>query len=157
MEYILMIWNLPFEKISLHQMNLLKVVGHMIHNAITRSDVYYEAISDKRYLPETKILNERAFEETINTSLEISKRNYGEWVLICIESAGSVGALQKNEKELRYYNEVLTKNLRDTDRVGVGKDDRIYILLANSNAQEADIVIRRFASQGIVCSLKESV
>ena len=157
LEYILMIWNLPFEKISLHQMNLLKVVGHMIHNAITRSDVYYEAISDKRYLPETKILNERAFEETINTSLEISKRNYGEWVLICIESAGSVGALQKNEKELRYYNEVLTKNLRETDRVGVGKDDRIYILLANSNAQEADIVIRRFASQGIVCSLKESV
>ena len=89
--------------------------------------------------------------------MEISKRNYGEWVRICIESARSVGALQKNEKELRYYNEVLTKNLRETDRVGVGKDDRIYILLANSNAQEADIVIRRFASQGIVCSLKESV
>lgn len=115
LEYILMIWNLPFEKISLHQMNLLKVVGHMIHNAITRSDVYYEAISDKRYLPETKILNERAFEETINTSLEISKRNYGEWVLICIESAGSVGALQKNEKELRYYKYLLKISERQTE------------------------------------------
>lgn len=157
LEYILMIWNLPFEKISLHQMNLLKVIGYMIQNSITRSDVYYEAIRDKRYLPETKILNESAFEETINTSMEISRRRYGESVLICIESAGPADELQKNEKELRYYNEVLTRNLRETDVVGVGKDNRIYILLSNSNAQEADVVIRRFASLGIVCSLKESV
>ena len=52
---------------------------------------------------------------------------------------------------------MLTRNLRETDVVGVGKDNRIYILLSNSNAQEADVVIRRFASLGIVCSLKESV
>ena len=58
-----MVWNLPFEKISLHQMNLLKVVGYMVQNAITRSDVYMEALSDKRYLPETSILNEEAFEK----------------------------------------------------------------------------------------------
>lgn len=157
LEYILMVWNLPFEKISLHQMNLLKVVGYMVQNAITRSDIYLEAISDKRYLPKTGILNKEAFEESIRTSREISMHDYAESTLICIRSAGPVEILQKNEKELQRYNELLLRNLRETDSVGVGEDGYIYILLANSNAQEADIVIRRFASQGIVCSLKESM
>lgn len=157
LEYILMVWNLPFEKISLHQMNLLKVVGYMVQNAITRSDVYMEALSDKRYLPETSILNEEAFEEEVKMSMEISKHDYAESALICIQSAGTVDVLQKNEKELKHYNEILLKNLRETDSIGVGKDGYIYILLANSNAQEAHIVIHRFASQGVVCSLKESM
>ena len=89
--------------------------------------------------------------------MEISKHDYAESALICIQSAGTVDVLQKNEKELKHYNEILLKNLRETDSIGVGKDGYIYILLANSNAQEAHIVIRRFASQGVVCSLKESM
>lgn len=157
LEYILMVWNLSFEKISLHQMDLLKVVGNMVQNAITRSDIYLEAISDKRYLPETNILTEQAFEETIRTSEEIGKREYGESTLICIQSAGPVELLKKNEGELLHYDEILQKNLRETDSVGVGKDGYIYILLTNSNAQEAHIVIRRFASQGVICSVKESM
>lgn len=157
LEYILMVWNLPFEKISLHQMDLLKVVGNMVQNAITRSDTYLEAISDKRYLPDTSILTEQAFEETVRTSEEISKREYGESTLICIQSAGPAELLQRNEKELLHYDEILQKNLRETDSVGVGKDGYIYILLTNSNAQEAHIVIRRFASQGVICSVKESI
>lgn len=155
--YILMVWNLPFERISLHQMDLLKVVGNMVQNAITRSDLYLEAISDRRYLPGTVILTREAFEEALRASEEISRREYGESALLCIRSAGPVEMLLKNEKELLHYDGVFRHNLRETDSVGVGEDGYIYILLANSNAQEADVVIRRFASQGVVCSVKESM
>lgn len=157
LEYIIMVWNLSFEKISLHQMDLLKVVGNMVQNAITRSDVYLEAISDKRYLNGTDILTEEAFEETVRMSEEISKRDYGESTLICIQSAGPVELLQQNENELQRYSDIIHHSLRETDAVGVGKDGYIYILLTNSNAQEANIVTRRFATQGIVCSVKESM
>lgn len=157
LEYILMVWSLPFEKISLHQMNLLKVVGYMTQNAIARSDVYLNAISDKRYLPGTNILNREAFAAEIRTGQEIRKREYGVATLICLQSAGPVEVLQKNERELNHYNELLLKNLRETDRVGVGEDGYLYILLANSDPQEATVVIRRFSSQGVVCNLKESV
>lgn len=157
LEYILMAWNLPFEKISLHQMNLLKVIGYMVHNAITRSDVYLEAISDKRYLPGTGILNEEAFEEEMETSREISRHEYGESAIICVDSAGPIETLREDGEKLQRMSELLMKNLRETDCVGVGRDGYIYVLLANSNAQEAGIVIRRFESQGITCRLKESM
>ena len=60
-------------------------------------------------------------------------------------------------QKLKHYNEILLRNLRETDTFGVGNDGYLYILLANSNKQEANIVIRRFAAQGLVCSLKESM
>ncbi len=157
LEYILLVWELPFEKISLHQMNLLKVVGYMIQNAITRAAGYLDAVGDRRYLPETSILNAEAFAKERETSMEISKRDYADNALIRVESAGKADSLMENEQELLRYNALLLKNLRETDRFGVGEDGYLYILLSNSNAQEADIVIRRFAAQGVVCSLKASV
>ncbi len=157
LEYIIMVWNLPYEKMSLHQMNLLKVVGYMIQNAITRADTYLDAVRDKRYLGDTNILNTEAFEKVVKTSTEIRRRDYAESVLLWVQSAGDAETLQKDENELQRYNNILSKNVRETDSFGVGKDGHIYVLLANSNAEEADIVIRRFASQGVVCSLKESM
>ena len=157
LEYILMVWNLSFERISLHQMNLLKVVGYMVQNAITRSDTYLEALHDKRYLPDTRILNETSFAEMVEQSREVRDMDYAESSLVCIESAGRVEELRKNEDVLLHYNNILLRTVRDTDCFGVGKDGYIYVLLSNSNEQEAGIVIRRFAAQGITCSLKESM
>lgn len=157
MEYILMVWNLPFEKISLHQMNLLKVVGNMVQNAITRSDTYLEAVNEKRHIAGTEILNKEAFAQAVKTSEEISRRDYAETSLICLQSAGPVETFMEDVQKLKHYNEILLRNLRETDTFGVGNDGYLYILLANSNKQEANIVIRRFAAQGLVCSLKESM
>lgn len=157
LEYILMIWNLPFEKISLHQMNLFKVVGYMVQNAVTRSSVYLEALSDKRYIPDTEILNREAFANILEASRETGKREYAESSLLWVESAGNVDALRDNTEELNRYNTVLLKNLRETDQIGEGADGFLYVLLANSNEQEAAIVIQRLSAQGIRCCLKESM
>lgn len=157
LEYILMLWRLPFERISLHQINLLKVVGNMIRNAIVRTDLYIEAVHDKRYIPDTGLLNEDAFEKAIKTSEEISKRNYAESALLCLDSAGTLEELQKNPRMLKQCNEILQENLRETDAFGVGKDGYLYILLTNTSWQEADVVIRRFERQGLKCRLKERI
>lgn len=157
LEYILMVWNLPFEKVSLHQMNLLKVIGNMVQNTITRSDMYLDALSDKRYLPGTDILTRDAFAEEVKTRQEISRRAYGESSLIRVQSAGPVEKLEENKGELERYNGILSKSLRETDSFGVGEDGYLYILLTNSNGAEAETVIRRFAAQGVICNLKESV
>ena len=157
LEYILMVWNLPLEKMSLHQMNLLKVIGNMVQNTITRSDMYLDALSDKRYLPGTDILTRDAFAEEVETSREISRRAYGESALICVRSAGRAEELQKNGEELERYDGILSRNLRETDSFGVGEDGYIYILLTNSNQEEAGTVIRRLASKGVICSVKEGM
>lgn len=145
LEYILMVWNLSFEKVSLHQMNLLKVIGNMVQNTITRSDMYLDALSDKRYLPGTDILTRDAFAEEVKTRQEISRRAYGESSLIRVQSAGPVEKLEEKKGELERYSGILSKSLRETDSFGVGEDGYLYILLTNSNGVEAETVIRRFA------------
>lgn len=156
-EYILMVWGLPFEKMSLHQLNLLKVLGNMIQNAIVRSDTFLEAVSEKRYLSGTDILNKEAFLESLEMSREISEKEYGVSTLLCVQSAGPVDKLLEASDQLNHYDNILEKGLRETDVVGIGEDGYLYILLSNSNEKEAQIVIERFARQGIVCSLEESI
>lgn len=156
-KYILMLWNLPFEKMSLHQMNLFKVLGKMIQNAIVRSDQFMEATAEKRYFPSTKILNKEAFEEQIQMYREISSREYAMSTLICVRTPGSINKLYNSPNKLKSYENVLTRGVRETDIIGVGENGYIHILLTNSNEQESQIVIRRFAEQGIVCSLEESI
>lgn len=156
-EYILMIWGLPLEKMSLHQMNLLKVIGNMVQNAITRSDRYLQALSDKRYIGDTDILNQDAFENVIQTSREACSREYAEYVLLSISSLGPAAELQEKQEDLLYYNQILVNSVRETDTIGIGEDGFLEILLANSNRKEAEIVIQRLANKGIECSLKESM
>lgn len=156
-KYILMLWNLPFEKMSLHQMNLFKVLGKMIQNTIVRSDQFMEAIAEKRYVSSTNILNKEAFEEQIQTYREISSREYAMSTLICVRTPGSIDKLYNSPNKLKSYENVLTRGVRETDIIGVGANGYIHILLTNSNEQESQIVIRRFAEQGIVCSLEESI
>lgn len=153
LEYIVMVWNLSFEKMSLHQMNLLKVVGNMIQNAIARSDVYLEALSEKRYVNNTAILNEEAFSERLQTDKELSDKDYAKSTLLCVQSAGPAQELLQDTDELEDLSDTLVKNLRETDTVGIGEDGYFYILLSNSSDQDAQIVIRRFADHGIQCSL----
>ena len=127
------------------------------YSPITRSDMYLDALSDKRYLPGTDILTRDAFAEEVKTRQEISRRAYGESSLIRVQSAGPVEKLEEKKGELERYSGILSKSLRETDSFGVGEDGYLYILLTNSNGVEAETVIRRFAAQGVICNLKESV
>lgn len=153
LEYLLMVWNLPFEKMALHQIDLLKVVGNMIQNAIARADVYLDALSEKRYVENTSILNQEAFAERLQADRELNEREYAESALLRVQSAGPAQSLRKRAAELEALDGTLAKNLRETDTVGVGKDGYVYILLSNSSEQDAQVVIRRFENQGIQCAL----
>lgn len=154
-EYIIMVWNLRFEQMSLRQMDLLKTLGDMIESTITRSGKHLEALSDKRYISGTDILKKAAFEEQLQTARQVAQRGYAEISLVWIRSAKLEGERTDRHGMLERISDILSKNLRETDAVGVGKDGRVYMLLTNSGAREAQVVIDRLEEKGIRCELKE--
>ena len=158
LEYILMVWNLPLEKISLHQINLMKVIGTMIHNSIKRADTYLEALGEKRFLPGTGILNREAFAEAVQVSSEGTQKRYADFSLIRLEGAGKVPEEPEteNEEHLQSCEHLCRQKLRDTDMIGLGEDGYLYILLSNTNPKEARTVCRRLEEAGMSCSLAEN-
>ena len=51
----------------------------------------------------------------------------------------------------------LAKLMRQSDYVGVFEDGRIYALLANTSAKDAQLVEKRFREEGFQCEIQEDI
>ena len=47
--------------------------------------------------------------------------------------------------------------MRQSDYVGVFEDGRIYALLANTSAKDAQLVEKRFREEGFQCEIQEDI
>ena len=157
LKYIIMVWNLAFEKISLHEIDMFKVVCHMIQNAIRRHDVYNDAVRSKRYIEGTSILNPDEFERLIEIGSKANSKDYLGFSLIQITGhvSGAGRGADARREELVELERRLLPSIRDTDYLGLGRDGRVYVLLYNSNAIESQTVVDRFRNKGVECRLKE--
>ena len=148
MKMIIMIWGLSWERMTLGQANLLKVISYLIQNAVLRANRYMMALEEKRYLEDTRILEPEAFTSLAGAYQKARKRNLTECSFLKIETDPS------------HYLEagkVLKGNLRQSDYMGNLKDGGLYVLLANTNREEAGIVVERFAEKGYKSQIVERV
>ncbi len=148
MQLILMVWGIPWEKMTLGYANMLTVIGYLIQNAVLRANRYIEALENQRYIAGTNILESSAF-----TSLE----------------KAYVGARRKDLTECTFLKVVvdaeeqeqagidITKKLRQTDYLGRLEDGNLYILLANADEASADYVIKRLEEAGYKSEIQEEL
>ena len=61
MQLILMIWGIPWQRMTLAEANRLTVVGALIQNTVVRANRYLDALREQRYVEETNVLDEEAF------------------------------------------------------------------------------------------------
>lgn len=140
MQIIVMVWTMPWENMTLGQANQLVVISSLIRNAVLRSSRYLDALQDKRYIQGTRIMAPDAFEETVHNYQNAEVEGLAECVV-----------LKVNVPEEYYIeaSERIEETLRESDLVGVMKDGGLYILLANTKAEESVFAMNRIANVGI--------
>ncbi len=140
---IIMLWGLPFEKMTLYQCNLLTVLGYMIYNSVERADRYLDALATTRFIPDTKLLTRDAFEELSATYSDAMNKGFTEYTILMVST----------DRPMTYksWSDTLSSKLRLSDYLGVDKEGHVCILLTNSNIQDAQFIIQRFSQMGISC------
>ena len=103
MQLILMLWGIPWQRMTLAETNRLTIIGTLIQNATVRASRYLE---------------NQSFEQA---------------------------------------SAILGDNIRTSDYMGVLKDGKLYVLLSNTDAENAEMVRERFAHSGYESLLKEAV
>ncbi|MEE0954917.1 MAG: NAD(P)-dependent oxidoreductase [Eubacterium sp.] len=144
LRYLLMIWTLPWEKMTLGESNLLAVTGFLIQNAALNADRYLEAVREERYLPESSVMRKNAFQELLSAYEKARQRELTSYALILFDKA---------EQDPAAVTENLSKKIRPNDYLGELREDRICALLTNTDAKGAEIVINRFREVGHACRL----
>lgn len=146
MQLILMIWGIPWERMTLSQANMLVVIGYLIQNAVVRANRYIEALENQRYIEGTKIMETEAFSNLVEAYLRARNKNLTECTILRID-------VQENRQEEAAV--ALTKLMRQSDYIGKLSDGNLYALLSNTERKDADFVIRRFDKAGYKSWVKE--
>ena len=144
MQLILMIWGIPWQRMTLSEANRLTIVGSLIQNAVVHANRYLDALTSQRYLEHTNIMSPDAFGQLVRAFFGAKANGLTECALLEIVA-----------EDRRHAAEVLGKNMRQTDYMGMMEDGRFYILLSNTDEKNAEGVIGRFQSAGYGCILRE--
>ena len=138
MKMLIFLWGLGWECMTLGQANYLVVVSYLIQNAVLRARRYMSVLEEKRYLKKSRILELDAFRTLVKSYSHAANRNLVEYTLLRIHTPNKIKTTA-NETE---------KFLRSTDYFGVLSNKKLYVLLANTSAEDAVFVQKRFAENG---------
>lgn len=146
---IIMIWGLSFEKMTQYQANLLTVLGFMIYNSVDRAERYLDALSNTRFIKDTRLLTADAFMELCHIYQDAMDKHLTEYTVLQVAS----------QKEMSYteWSTLLSSKLRFSDYIGLDNQSRICILLTNSNTGDAQFIITRMQELGLSCVPKKEV
>ncbi len=139
MQMILMVWGIPWESMTLGQANQLVVISALIQNAVVRSNRYMSALEDQRYVEDTQTLETSAFTSLMNAYLTAQSKGLTECTVLKVKA---------EPEKYKEAGKLLMGKLRQTDYIGTLSDGGLYALLSNTNMQDAQFVIKRFAEIG---------
>ena len=148
MQLILMVWGIPWERMTLSQANMLIIIGYLIQNAVLRANRYLDALEQQRYLEGTKVLETDAFESLAKAYVTAKNKGLAECTILEIDLDG---------KNLEKCGDELAKLMRQSDYIGKLSDGKLYVLLSNTDSKDADYVIRRFANTGYKSVIREDI
>jgi len=148
MQLIVMIWGIPWERMTLSQANMLTVICYLIQNAVVRANRYLEALEYKRYVEGTNILEPEAFSSLVTAYLGAKSKGLTECTFLAVDNG---------VRDVHETGVILSKKLRQTDFIGILDDNRLYALLANTNEKDAELVMSRFAECGFESEIREEL
>ncbi|MCR5639945.1 MAG: NAD(P)-dependent oxidoreductase [Lachnospiraceae bacterium] len=139
-ELIIMIWGIPWDRMNLAQANMIRVAGYLIQNAVLRANRYMEALQEDRYIKGTNVLGRDAFLILMGAFLHARSKDLTE---CCVLHVLPVEGEDKN-----LVATTIEKQLRNTDYIGYGPEDELFVLLSNTNEDNVSFVMNRIKAAG---------
>ncbi len=136
---VIVIKNMAFESQTQYQINLLRTLGILFSESITKAMDYEMLIETTRYVKDTNILLAEEFKKSVEIALEKRTRQLSDCCIVKCEMTESYKAI---------YDKISTL-FRDNDVIGLSCDDTLFILLNNSTDEQAAIVLERMKARGV--------
>lgn len=145
-QMIIMIWGIPWESMTLGQANQLVVIGSLIQNAMLRATRYISALEDERYVEGTRTLDTEAFTSLKKAYMKAREKGLVECCVVMVDV---------DDETFKESGNILMGLLRSTDYIGTQEDGELYVLLANTRKEDAELILDRFRKAGFKCHIVE--
>lgn len=145
---IIMIWAMGFENLTIYNINRFLVLSRLISSIIERAYIYTQNVQETQYIQGMRVMMEEAFLSLLNVYKQAEKSNTSSY---CIVVVSGMDPETGSPLHLREIHEKVQPLLRSTDYMGEcgDSDERMYILLTNTNTEDAQFVLSRLAEAGL--------
>ena len=134
--------DVQIEQMTLYYLNLFKILCGLIEASLLRALEYQEAIEYKQYIKGTHILKTEYFEERLKTQHDIREQKLASYELLELKHPGMT---------MEEADEVLCGCVRENDIWGISEENRLYLILVQTDQESLPIVVERLKRAGFIC------
>ena len=145
---MILLWSVPFERMTIDESNRLIVLGKLIHKTAKRTENYLELLRNERYADGGCALKAEEFKELVDTYREAEKNNMTEYVLLKIIPS---------DTDMQRIEPLISEMISLTYYIGYGNDGNPYILLTSTGKKECDSLITRLEQNGIHTAISKEI
>lgn len=139
MQLILMLWGIPWQRMTLAEANRLTIMGTLIQGAVVRARHYLDTLGSDRYVEGMNVLKADAFMNLVKAFFNARDKGLTECTLLEILT---------EDQDYEKAAGVLRRSIRQTDYLGMLEDGKLYALLSNTREENAEGVAGRFRKFG---------
>ena len=148
MDMMILLWSIPFERMTIDESNRLTVISKLIQKSVKRSATYLDLLRNERYQKDSPALRAEAFEEVVYTYHEAGHKNLTEYILLQVISA---------QMGMEKAGVIIGEILRQTDYIGYRNDGNLYILLTSTDRKGCGFVQKNLEKKGIFTVISEEM
>ena len=137
---VVIVDKVQFEDLSLEYENLFRATLSLISASLTKGLTYQNAINEEKFIDGTEVLKNRYFEEVLAVKINSQIDNKSTMALIEVKNTNF---------DMKEFSTLLSSRLRESDVIGLGRNDEIRVLLNNSNNKDKEIVVERLEKIGL--------
>lgn len=137
---VILIKSLDFENQSLYQINILRTLALLITESIMRAIEYENYTRSRRYIEGTDILSSDEFKNNVLLAKEKKDKQLADYCILKLN----------NSQDLKGTYERVSSSFRMTDYFGLGKDEKVYVLLNNTSEEDCLFVLKRLKEKEIM-------
>lgn len=146
-EAVIIIKEIPMEHMSLYHINMLRTLLLLTSRSLERAFRYDEAVREDKYVKNTDILFPAEFIKALELSKEKKDREFGDYSILKI--------VPKENMVDEYHR--LENYFRSVDIWGMDWEKNVYVLLANTSEEEAEMAMERLKKRNVDVSIVKEI
>ena len=137
---MIFLWHANANQRSLYYANLFTILCDLAQMALLRAYDYSLALYEKQYIPNTRIMNVKYFEECIENYVALNAKKVSSFVML---------ELDAGEHTLAEVDAMIRDKVRTTDIIGITSDGKLQIILPQASHNDLKLILPRFEGMDI--------
>jgi UDP-glucose 4-epimerase len=132
---LIFLWQADVNQRSLYYVNLFKILRDLVQMSLLRAFDYNQAVHEKQYIENTRIMNEEAFAQVLNNFATLAEKKVSTYVLLEIDPCG---------RTWEEMDRLLQGKVRANDVIGLTADGKVQVLLSQATANDLQFILPRY-------------